>query len=248
MERAVQPAPVPDNEPLRIAELETYQILDTPLETAFDDLTLLAAQICGTPIALITLIDTHRQWFKSKVGIERTETPRNIAFCAHAILQREIFEVQDALRSDILLGRLRDAEDATWSICTTPNGKDAQPRIGGRSAHPFIRFYAGMPLVSHGGHALGTLCVIDRIPRELTAEQRQALGALGRQVMSLLELRRREILLEETVAAAEQARLTQAKLGFALGDTMGHQHRVIRIINRFLRVRPKVMKAHPALA
>ncbi|HAR05303.1 MAG TPA: histidine kinase, partial [Pseudomonas sp.] len=141
----------------RLAALLRYEILDTPEESAFDDFTALAAQMCDTPIALISLVDDRRQWFKSRVGLDVSETPRDISFCTYTITGEQIFEVPDALQDP----RFRD-----------------NPLVQG---DPHIRFYAGTPLTSPDGHNLGTLCVIDRKPRRLSSEQRETLERLGRQ-------------------------------------------------------------------
>jgi diguanylate cyclase (GGDEF)-like protein len=157
----------PDNEAVRLAALREYGILDTPLEKDFDDITYLASLIAGTPIAIVSLLDEDRQWFKSTIGTTTTETSRDIAFCAHAILEpARLFIVPDASE---------DERFATNPLVTTD---------------PKIRFYAGAPLVTPGGEALGALCVIDRVVRELTAAQERAMRALSRQVMAQLELRR----------------------------------------------------------
>ena len=159
-------APIPDNEAQRLAALQEYHILDTAAEQAYDDIVALAAYLCDVPIALITLVDESRQWFKSRLGLNEKETPRDVAFCAHAILQTEPLIVRDALKDR----RFSDNALVTGS--------------------PHIRLYAGFPLVNPDGFALGTLCVIDRKPRRLSAEQKTAMQALARQVMALLELRR----------------------------------------------------------
>ena len=165
-------APLPANEPARLAALNRYEILDTAFESAFDDLTMLAAQICRAPISWVSLIDAKRQWFKARVGVNVSETPREMAFCAHTILQPDLFEVPNALQ---------DARFATNPLVTSA---------------PDIRFYAGAPLVTPDQHMLGTLCVIDRVPRQLDADQRTALTALARQVVAQLELRRNQAELE----------------------------------------------------
>jgi GAF domain-containing protein len=164
------------NEAERLKALHQYRILDTKPEQAFDDLTLIASQICGVPIALISLVDEDRQWFKSRVGVEIAETSRSVSFCAHAIQQQGIFTVADALND----ARFRD-----------------NPLVKG---DPHIRFYAGAPITTQDGYALGTLCVIDYVPRKLTDDQNNALQALQRQVTAQLELRRN---LEELRVALE---------------------------------------------
>ena len=159
--------PVSVHEGARLAELLGYSILDSEPEQAYDDVTLLASRICGTPIALVSLVDDHRQWFKSRVGLEAPETSRDLAFCAHAITTpEELFIVGDA------------AQDARFS---------ENPLV---TSDPRIRFYAGAPLTTTSGNAMGTLCVIDRVPRELDAEQLESLRALARVVVAQLELRR----------------------------------------------------------
>ena len=156
---------LPADEAARLAELERSGLLDSPAEEAFDDFSQLAAQLCDTPIALISLVDERRQWFKSRVGLDACETPREFAFCAHAILANQLFEVPNTL------------EDARF--CDNPLVTEA----------PHIRFYAGVPLTTSSGHNLGTLCVIDRRPRQLSVPQREGLARLARQVVRLCELR-----------------------------------------------------------
>lgn len=170
----------PANEKQRLAALRGYEILDTEPEAAFDDLTFLASYICQAPIALISLIDADRQWFKSKVGISMTETSRDIAFCASTVLQSDVFIVPDA------------SEDDRFS---------KNPLV---VSEPRIRFYAGATLMTEG-HALGALCVIDRVPRTLSPEQLDALRALSRQVQAQFDLRRNLKRLGESLAARDRA-------------------------------------------
>jgi GAF domain-containing protein len=184
-------ATMPSTETARLAALNRYAILDTEPEQSFDDLVVLASFVCRTPIATLSLVDDHRQWFKSKVGVEVRETPRDISFCAHAIQQDELFIVPDALQD--------------------PRFKDNPLVLG----DPHIRFYAGAPLIDEDGYALGTLCVMDRQPRELDDTQKEALRSLRRLALSQIELRRNIQLLKEALSdrtREEHARELELKL------------------------------------
>jgi signal transduction histidine kinase len=178
-------APLPPNEAGRLAALRSYQILDTKPERAYDELVKLAGAICGVPISLVSFVDEGRQWFKAKLGIDGDETPRDVAFCSHAILRDELFIVDDA-GSD-------------------PRFAD-NPFVCGA---PFVRFYAGAPLRARGGERLGTLCVVDHIPRRLTDGQREALNALKNQAEAHLELRLRAA---ELAAAERRERAARTEL------------------------------------
>ncbi len=158
-------APLPADEPQRLGELQEYKILDTVAEPGFDDLVYVASQVCQVPIALMSLIDTNRQFFKSRIGMDVCETSRDVAFCAHAISQRDLMVVSDATADE----RFAD-----------------NPLV---TSDPGIRFYAGAPLITPRGHAMGTLCVIDRVPRKLTESQQKTLLALSRQAVALMQLR-----------------------------------------------------------
>lgn len=158
-------APRSAKETLRLAKLQDYGILDTLPEQLYDDITALAAHICQTPTALVSLVDSHRQWFKSKIGLSVSETPRSMAFCAHTIQSEDVMIVEDTLLH--------------------PQFHD-NPLVTGE---PFIRFYAGAPLITPDGHALGSLCVLDQKPHQLTQEQIQALRVLSHQVVAQIELK-----------------------------------------------------------
>ncbi len=158
---------IPGSEKRRLNVLWQYEVLDTVPEAVFDELTELAARICEAPIALISLVDENRQWFKSRHGTTLHETRRDVSFCTHAIRQPGLFIVPDASA---------DARFATSPLVRS---------------EPHIRFYAGAPLVTPDGYALGTLCVIDQVPRQLRPDQQEALRILARHVVSQLELRRR---------------------------------------------------------
>jgi len=171
------PAAKPPNEAARIDSLRSYQLLDTPFEAAFDDVVRLVAYVCQTPISLVTLVDDQRQWFKAAVGIADRETHRDVSFCAHAIVEpTEMLEVQDT---------------------HTDERFNTNPFV---VAAPHIRFYAGVPLVSPEGHALGTLCTLDNRPRKLDDKQREALRAIANTVSTQLELRRTIATLEREIA------------------------------------------------
>ncbi|MBD0267725.1 MAG: GAF domain-containing protein [Cyanobacteria bacterium Co-bin8] len=175
-------AKVPTQEAARLEALRQYRILDTPSEQAYDDITALAAFICDVPIALISLVDSDRQWFKSKVGLNVDETSRDVSFCAHAILSENIMIVKDTLQDE---------------------------RFGNNplvTCAPNIRFYAGVPLRTPESHLIGTLCVIDHQPRELSEHQITTLEALARQVVMQLELKRTSAQLAD---ALEQIRVME---------------------------------------
>lgn len=155
--------PIPNNEPQRLEALESYRIMDTAPEERLDNLTQLAADICRVPISLVSLVDGKRQWFKSRVGIDATETPREISFCQYAILDTETFEVENAL------------DDSRFS---------ENPLV---TEDPSIRFYAGHPLTNDDGYNLGTLCVIDRVPRKLDEHQKNALKILAKEAVAAIE-------------------------------------------------------------
>ena len=182
----------PDNLPHLVATIPRHKSLDAEEEPEFTDIAELAAMICQVPIAHISLLDPFRQWSTIRKGVRTSETPRDCAFRAHAILHRDLFEVPDALA------------DPRFST---------HPQVTGPSS---IRFYAEVPVVNADGHAIGSLSIMDQIPRQLTSEQRRALSALGRQVASQIDLRVHNRQLKEGLAAQKQSDLVQTRLLFAL--------------------------------
>jgi GAF domain-containing protein len=202
----------PANEEARLVALDKYAILDTEPEQSFDDLTLLASYVCKTPIALISLIDEDRQWFKSRIGMDANETSRDIAFCSTAILQPDVFVIPDALAD----ARFRN-----------------NPLV---VSDPHIRFYAGAPLINEDGYALGTLCVVDRAPRELAPDQQEALKALSRLVLSQLEFRRNLILLKEALTDRTKQEHERQK------ELLHVQETLMRVMG--LRQAPSSSKSH----
>jgi signal transduction histidine kinase len=177
------------NEHERLLELYHYDLLDTPADENFDEIVQLASQICKVPMSMITLVDSQRQWFKAKVGFPDSETPREVSFCAHVVAgQDDIFIVEDASKDE----RFHDYPNVTGD--------------------PNIRFYAGVPLVSERGHKLGSLCVINSIPQQLTAEQEFALKVLANQVMKLADQRLQNRYLDNYQKRLKQHALMQNRI------------------------------------
>ena len=202
--RPMQKPQIPLNEPERLAALQRYDILDTLPEQEFDDLTYLAAAISGSLIALISLVDQDRQWFKSKFGIDATETPRDISFCGHVVMNEETLVVSDATQDD----RFAD-----------------NPLVTGEAG---IRFYVGTPLVTSDNYVLGTLCVIDRYPRTFTPQQLRQLESLSRLVISQLELRLSDVKLtkiNQQLVVSNQHLLRATRLKDEFLANMSHELR-----------------------
>lgn len=195
---------IPENEHERLQALRSYEILDSERDDRFDDIVMLARQAADTPVAFVSLLDANRQWFKSCNGLDVDQTPREVAFCAHAILSPEPFVVEDASVDP----RVRD-----------------NPRVTGE---PGIRFYTGIPLLDSKGFALGTLCVLDFVPRKISEEVLSTLKILARQVVSLIELHRalsqeHRYLTESEEARREAQRANKAKTTFLAN--MSHEIR-----------------------
>jgi two-component system, NtrC family, sensor kinase len=199
----MQTPPTLEKEEDRLSDLQGYDILDSLPESAYDDIAVLASVICGTPVALISLVDKNRQWFKARIGLESSETSRDISFCGHAIARSDLFVVSDAHLDD----RFAD-----------------NPLVTGDLA---IRFYAGAPLIAPSGSAIGTLCVIDRVPRELSEQQRAALQALARQAVQLLELRKKNKALHQALLKQEE----HARTISAQQDMLVHSAKMTAIGN-----------------
>jgi diguanylate cyclase (GGDEF)-like protein/PAS domain S-box-containing protein len=189
-------APMPENEDLRMQALRRLGVLDTPSEPIFDDLVRLASIICGTPIALVSLIDTHRQWFKARMGVDADETPRELSFCGHAILGNDVFEISDATQDE----RFFDNPFVT--------------------EEPKVRFYAGVPLSTLDGHNLGTLCVLDLKTRRLTSEQLDGLRMLARQTMAQLE-RHQQLMAIQDQESRFQAFMNSSSMVAFMKDDVG---------------------------
>lgn len=158
-------ARIPENENVRLSALHEIGLLDSPQEAEFDEIVKFASMLCNTPISLISLVDSDRQWFKARIGLDVDETNRDVSFCSHAILQDQLFEIRDTILDNRFADNPLVVDD------------------------PSIRFYAGMPLVTSGGDRLGTLCVIDRTPGELSEKQRFGLKVLANNVIKIAELR-----------------------------------------------------------
>lgn len=202
MESEVRAKTTSNSAQARLQALRSYKILDTDPEKPFDDLAILASHICETPIALITLIDSDRQWFKSRIGVEIRETPLEVSFCAVAIQQPDLFIVPDATK------------DPRFS---------SNPFV---VSDPKVRFYAGAPFTSSDGHPLGTLCVVDMVPRELTVGQQNALLALSRQVQAQFELRKNLMELRAALKERDRAETERDHTIIELQHALEHVQRL----------------------
>ncbi len=214
--------PKSPNEDARLAMLREYEVLDTDPEIGFDDLTALAASICEVPVSAITLIDTDRQWFKSSVGMDASETPLEFSFCAYAILKPEALVVEDATLNE------------TFS---------SNPAV---TAEDGIRFYAGVPLRTPEGFALGTICVADRVPRQLRPDQMRSLEALSRQVQTQLELRRRLRDLRRTSAQRDRAQAESAAKSQEIERDLGFARQFQQALLPHNEAYPEISTASPA--